>query len=129
MKYRRHETFRYQFEEPIVCTFRILKVENKERVSSIGDAWIFDISEGGLKLTTPLNIPLDNKLIEIEITFKLNETELLLTGILLWKKSHRKDYSYGVQFTIDEKLKRNLIEELKIYSKGIVLIKKKIEGH
>lgn len=125
MRYRRQESFRYQFEEPIACTFRILKVEDKERVSNIGNAYVYDISEGGVKLTTPLNVSLDNMKIEIEISFRLNEEELLLTGLLVWKKNHKNDFSYGVHFTIDEKLKRQLIEELKIFSKGIALIKRK----
>lgn len=125
MRYRRQESFRYQFEEPIACTFRILKVENKERVSNIGEAYIYDISEGGVKLTTSLNVTLDNKKIEIEISFRLNEEELFLTGLLVWKKNHINDFSYGVHFTIDEKVKRQLIEELKIFSKGIALIKRK----
>ncbi|MBY0121777.1 PilZ domain-containing protein [Bacillus sp. S/N-304-OC-R1] len=125
MRYRRQESFRYQFEEPVACTFRILKVESKERLSNTGNAYVYDISEGGVKLTTPLNLSIDNKKIEIEISFRLNEAELLLTGILVWKKNHINDYSYGVHFTIDEKLKRKLIEELKIFSRGIAFIKRK----
>lgn len=126
MRYRRNETFRYQFENPVVCTFRILKVDNKELTSKAGEANIYDISEGGLKLTSPLYIPLENKEIEIEILFKLNQDELKLTGILVWRKDNVNSlYSYGVQFTIDESTQKTLIQELKTYSKGVALIKKK----
>lgn len=126
MKFRRQETFRYQFENPINCLFRILKVDSKELTSKIGKAYVNDISEGGIKISSPLSIPLENKVIEIELIFKLNQEDLILTGTLAWRKDHfNNQYSYGVQLTIDESLKKQLIQELKIYSKGIALIKKK----
>lgn len=125
MRYRRQEAFRYQFESPVVCTFRIIKVEGKERVSNLGDAHIFDISEGGLKLITPFNLPLEKKQIEIEVDLTLNKTNLLLTGILVWKKEYKNDYSYGIHFTIDEQLQKQLIQELKIFSRGTALIRDK----
>ncbi len=126
MKFRRQETFRYQFENPVNCLFRILKVDSKELTSKIGKAYVNDISEGGIKISSPLSIPLENKVIEIELTFKLNQEDLVLTGTLAWRKDNfNNQYSYGVQFTIDESLKKQLIQELKIYTKGIALIKKK----
>lgn len=125
MRFKRHETFRFQFEEPVACFFQIKKVENKEITSKIGEANIYDISEGGLNLTTPLHISLEVKNIEIEISFKLNKEELKVTGILIWSKNMYTHYSYGVQFTIENSIRKKLIEELKIYSKGIAVIKKK----
>ncbi|OIJ20699.1 hypothetical protein BKP45_08630 [Anaerobacillus alkalidiazotrophicus] len=125
MRFRREDTFRYQFEEPVECNFRIIKVEKKDFTSKSGKAQIYDISEGGLKLTIPLDIPLKGKNIEIEVSFKLNEEDLKVTGILIWSKNMYTHYSYGVQFTIDHSLRKKLIEELKVYSKGIAVIKKK----
>ncbi|WP_096201734.1 PilZ domain-containing protein [Bacillus sp. FJAT-45350] len=123
MRYRRQDGFRYQFEEPVACSFRILKVGNKDVQSKPGKASIYDLSEGGLKLTTPISIPL-NQEIKVEVVFILNNNELKITGLLAWKKENISgDYSYGVDFISDKVLQRQMIEELKIYSKGIAVVK------
>ena len=125
MRYRRDETFRYQFEVPIPCEFRVVKIDHVEKKSKVGTASIIDISQRGLKIATLLNIPFEKKIVEIEITFTLNSTPLIVIGELLWKKESAKNYTYGVKLTIDQSLQKELVEELKIYSKGIAVIKKK----
>ncbi len=125
MKLKRKETFRFQFEEPIECFFRIIKIENKEISSKVGKGNIYDISAGGLKLSTPFYLALENKKIEIEISFSLNDEKLTVTGLLVWAKEFANQHSYGLKLTINDSLQRRLIEELKTYSKGIAYIKKK----
>ncbi|RXI96424.1 PilZ domain-containing protein [Anaerobacillus alkaliphilus] len=120
MRYRRQDTFRYRFEEPIACTFKIIRVGEQEFNSKLGSAQIDDISDGGLKLSTSFTLPVTHRNIEIEITFKLNEEEIKLTGNVLWVKNS----SYGVQFTIDDSSRKQLIEELKLYSRGVVFIRR-----
>jgi hypothetical protein len=117
MNYKREEAFRYEFQEPLFCTFRIMRINNVKRKSNYGQAKIHDISPNGLKMSISLNIPLEEQSVEIEIEFLLNNTSITLTGELIWKKKDINIYSYGVKFTISDSLKNHFVNEIKFHSK------------
>lgn len=114
---RRKEGFRYPFEPPLSCSFQIIKIDHIEKESAIGQAQIADISPNGFKLLAPLNIPIENRAIEIKIRFIINTESLTLTGRLIVKYKEYNGFSYGAKLTINEPLQRKLIDELKMYAK------------
>ncbi|RAK18863.1 PilZ domain-containing protein [Anoxybacillus vitaminiphilus] len=116
MRFKRQEAFRYEFGQPLPCTFRIVQVGEKKVETDKGKAEIHDISPKGMKIGTPLNIPLDKKIIIIEITFTLSELELTVLGKLVWQRKFANDYFYGVNLILSHKEERQLIDELKKYA-------------
>jgi hypothetical protein len=118
MRFKRQEPFRYQFGQPIPCTFRITRIGDREVKTDKGLAEIHDISPRGVRIETHLNIPVDpeRRPIEIEISFVLVEEEIRVRGIFVWKKPFAKEYQYGVNLTISEDQKEKLISEIKKFA-------------
>ncbi|MBS4200532.1 PilZ domain-containing protein [Bacillus sp. FJAT-49732] len=113
----RHETFRYEFSPPLQCNFNI-KLENElEKVSHYGNAEIRNISPHGLMFSTNLNIPKKWDMIKVNIKFTLEEMEFLVSGHFRWKKEFMGIYSYGVLLDNDNEVEKNIINQLKRYSK------------
>ncbi|WP_162880684.1 PilZ domain-containing protein [Paraliobacillus sediminis] len=119
MQYKRETAFRYTFEEPISALFRIENINGNAVTTSAGEAKIIDISTEGIKLTSELNIPETDKSIHLVISFELNEQEMNFKGIIVWKKKNHAINDYGVNLMIEENAKKELIEQLKIYSKKV----------
>ena len=121
MRYNREAPFRYTFENPIPAYFQIIKIDGESVKTSEGDATIINISPGGAKLQSKLNIPeIDHKSIELSIRFKLNEKELTYNGFIIWKKKWGATIDYGIKMEEDDDDKKELIDQLKIYSKNVI---------
>ncbi|HZG61791.1 MAG TPA: PilZ domain-containing protein [Anoxybacillus sp.] len=116
MRFKRQEAFRYEFGQPLPCTFRIAQIGEKKVEGDKGKAEIYDISPKGMKIATSLNIPLDKTSIIIEITFTLSELELTFLGRLVWQKKFANDYFYGVNLILSQDEGQRLIDELKKYA-------------
>jgi hypothetical protein len=116
VRFKRQEAFRYEFGQPLPCTFRIVQIGEKKVESDKGKAEIHDISPKGMKIATPLNIPLDKKSIIIEITFTLSVLELTFLGKLVWQRKFANDYFYGVHLILSQDEGQRLIDELKKYT-------------
>jgi hypothetical protein len=116
VRFKRQEAFRYEFGQPLPCTFRIAQIGEKKVESDKGKAEIYDISPKGMKIATSLNIPLDKTSIIIEITFTLSELELTFLGRLVWQKKFANDYFYGVNLILSQDEGQRLIDELKKYA-------------
>lgn len=118
MKYKREELFRYTFEKPIPALFQIQKIDEDSVTTSKGEARIIDISPEGIKLSSKLNIPhIDDKSIQLSISFDLNGENIHFEGAIVWKKEVADANEYGIDLVIEDTAKRNLIEQLKIHSK------------
>lgn len=115
MRYKRQETFRYVFGTPIECEFTIINVNGKQVDSKPGKAKIYDLSPGGLKVSTQFNLLSQKNKLEVEIRFSLME-ENVVRGEIIWQDfSSENHYYYGVYLFIDEEKKSKLIKELKNY--------------
>ncbi|MFC0473554.1 PilZ domain-containing protein [Halalkalibacter kiskunsagensis] len=116
--YRRKEAFRYRFKTPIIAQFTLVKIADKEVTSSAGEINILDISPGGLRGQSTLELPDPKKTkITLEINFSLRSQKLIVRGEVVWKKELAQRYEYGIDFTITEKACQQLIAELKEYVK------------
>jgi hypothetical protein len=116
MRFKRQEAFRYQFGQPLPCTFRIVRIGDKEIDSEKGTAEIHDISPRGMKIETAYNIPPHPKVIQTEFTFILNDVELSFLGTFVWQKKFANDYYYGVQLSLSHEQEEILIREIKRYA-------------
>lgn len=121
---QRNEAFRYTFDEPIDALFEITKIDDDIVSTSEGKAKIFDISPTGIKLNTHLKIPkTDHKSIELSISFKINDKEIDVTGVIVWMQINHSSVDYGIDLNIDESTKQQIIDQLKIYSKKAIVEK------
>lgn len=127
MRSKRSEYFRFEFEQPIEATLRIIEINGAEKSSKPADATIKDLSPHGMKLFTNLNFQLDYvDSIKVEVHFSLNENcPLFVSGLFVWQKKELQGFSYGIQIEATEEREKRIIEELKKYSKQKVYIKEK----
>ena len=69
MHFKREEPFRFLFETPIVGTFSIAKYDNKEIDSKPGPLSVIDLSPKGIKIITPLDLPIFSHQIQLKSAF------------------------------------------------------------
>ncbi|CQR47220.1 PilZ domain protein [Paraliobacillus sp. PM-2] len=116
MRYRRQESLRYQFPKPINGTFVIL-IDNIEQDklhrSDAGNLQIIDLSPGGMKIGTDLDLPLDKKNYLLEISFMLGQEKVKMTGTIVWKKKRISGYYYGIEGLESEEKEQEIIDILK----------------
>ncbi|UCZ53121.1 PilZ domain-containing protein [Bacillus shivajii] len=112
MRYKREEPLRYQFAKPIPLTFSITKVEGIEKDSSNGEGKILDLSPGGLKFESILELPIRDD-VEFTFTFQMGEESFEEKGVVKWKKDFRDQlYQYGAEFLTEDSEAR-IIEAIK----------------
>ncbi len=116
MRYRRQESLRYTFPTTLDATFVILlnyDDEAKLHKTHVGELEIIDLSPGGMKFATYLDLPLSNNQFLMEVSFTLANEEIKLTGKIAWKKSRIKDYLYGLEAIDSEEKEQEIIKMLK----------------
>jgi hypothetical protein len=114
--FKRKEAFRFELHMPIIGNFQIKKIDGKYANSKPGTLKIHDISPDGMKFISDLDIPLQKE-VEVEVQFKLNETAFNLNGKLVWRKPVASGYFYGVSLKNSAQLKKQLVGEMKIFSR------------
>lgn len=119
MIYRRNEGFRYTFNEPIDCSFKIIKIDHKQISSEFGHGNIIDISPSGLKFITTLDLSPSRKEVEVEIHFSIDGVPFVMPGVIIWqKKGYHNDFSYGVKLEASHEVADQIIEQLKIHARN-----------
>lgn len=116
MRYNRHDYFRYQFTRPLPAVFRI-QMTASAKMSNSSECEIIDLSTGGAKLFTFLELPVQSELATMQLEFKLIEEPLILTGEIAWKRTADRGYEYGMQFEKDAAAEAIMIAELKQYAR------------
>ncbi|WP_458413646.1 PilZ domain-containing protein [Schinkia sp. CFF1] len=126
MKFRRQESFRYTFNSPIDCLFRIIKIDDDSKSSEFGKGQIIDISPSGLKMLSSLNLSPSHKKIEIEVRFTIDNRPYEIPGMILWQKRDflKNEYSYGIKLDSSEEISSTIIESLKKHAEQT--LKKKL---
>lgn len=120
MLYKRDESFRFTFGTPIEGTFKIARINGKIGSSNEGIAFILDLSPNGLKITSPLDIPIEEKQFIFEVSFILNHKTIVMLAEPKWKKRlSPTSFTYGLVGLDSEETKKVIIEELKEYAKGL----------
>ncbi|EKN68374.1 PilZ domain-containing protein [Schinkia azotoformans MEV2011] len=126
MIFRRQESFRYTFNKPIDCTFKIIKIDDSEVNTEFGSGQIIDISPNGLKMISSLNVSPTLKKVEIEVHFPIDEQAFITPGIILWQKKEwsLNVYSYGIKLLCSEEITASIVTGLKKHAEKNVQSKK-----
>lgn len=119
MIYRRDESFRFTFGTPIEGTFKILRVNGINGTTKEGEASIIDLSPNGIKFSSSLDLPINEKQLLFEVSFVLNEKRISMLTEPRWKKRvSPTHFVYGLAGLDSDETKKEIIEELKGYSKN-----------
>ena len=115
MTFKRQEGFRYAFGKPLEAGMVIL-IEGKpldvERTRIPCE--ILDISPHGLKIMSEEDFSEHkNKVLQLEISFILDTTEIKGIGEIVWSKKFGSGYHYGITFFNQESVEELIVNELK----------------
>ncbi|NMH68874.1 PilZ domain-containing protein [Bacillus sp. RO3] len=119
MIYRRDESYRFAFSQPIPCSYTIVGIGGTAIQSNTANGEIMDLSPQGCRLQSLLNIHLEKE-VTLKVEFKLDEgfAQIITTGTVKWqKRKGLSHYQYGIEFVKDDRLKHTITEELKKYVK------------
>ncbi|MBM7647317.1 hypothetical protein JOC78_000238 [Bacillus ectoiniformans] len=117
MYYKRHEAFRYAFQEPVEASLEIYQKADQSLVcidSSTAD--ILDLSPNGLKMVSDLDIDRAEDPL-VRIRFLLSEATIEINGHINWKKKMGSKFEYGFSGNDDDQTKQLIVNELKMYTK------------
>ncbi|MBU8906284.1 PilZ domain-containing protein [Desertibacillus haloalkaliphilus] len=115
MLYKREETFRYEFQPPLTCTFNIIKINGEEIESNQGQGKIQDISPSGLKLMSMLDLQVTRNEIDVEVYFTML-SDWVVRGRVVWQKvANMNEYYYGIDLSTDIGESEDMINGLKEY--------------
>ncbi|MBU8877617.1 PilZ domain-containing protein [Bacillus sp. FJAT-29790] len=119
MRYKREESFRFQFRKPLQGMIKVIRANGISGDSNIGTIDIMDVSPHGVKFKSSLDLPIHENRYLLEITFELDGKPIHLLGEPVWKKSEGAGFVYGFSGLEDEGTKNEIIGALKDYSKKI----------
>ena len=117
MRYRRDETLRYVFDQPLHATYQIIKIAGKSVQSSQGNARVLDLSPGGIKLEIGVNIPL-NREVQFLIKTEVGQVPITITANGVWNKPYGNKFHYGLDFLED--YNEEVVRGLKEYQKRLL---------
>ncbi|UOR13394.1 PilZ domain-containing protein [Halobacillus amylolyticus] len=114
MRYKRHETLRYQFKDPIPASFKIIKIDDHHVDTAQGNGHIINMSPGGLRLATNLKLPAKQKIQLFVETTILNHSLHFISDVV-WTKALGSAQHYGLTFIDDHH--KEIMKILKEYQK------------
>ncbi|WP_301107826.1 PilZ domain-containing protein [Sporosarcina sp.] len=114
MRYNRHDYFRYEFEPRLPAKFRIQLEGEEKKLSNEGECELLDISTGGVKFFTFLNLPFQSKKLALQLEFTLHQHPFKLLGVVVWKHEAEHGFQYGFEFGEEQQADALIIEELKL---------------
>ena len=118
MKYKREESFRYSFKQPLEVDFKLLIERNGGLIGTKNSkASVLDLSPNGLRLMTSLDLPVEHINYLLEVELELNDRLVVLIGKPVWKRKQFNNFLYGIEAVEDKKTKEVIIQELKQYVK------------
>ncbi|OPH59367.1 hypothetical protein BC351_20885 [Paenibacillus ferrarius] len=109
----KRSSFRLNLQIPLSALFKIIGIKNKAADTKHSKIMIKDISAGGIRIHTPLNLPMDMNLL-LEFTFLLFHQEMKVLGVIKRKMTLDTTlYEYGIEFSIaDPLVEQQLIRHL-----------------
>lgn len=127
MIFKRNESFRFQFGEPLDAYFVLLldgEPIDMERTRTA--CKVLDVSPSGMKIICEANLnEYNNQLVQLEIHFVLDVVDIKAIGEIVWQKPFGLRYQYGVNFPEQSGLEELIISELKARRKREVANAKK----
>lgn len=116
--------FRVSLVVPVQGKARIISINNTDlKLDKYFPISILDFSASGMRINTPLDLPIGKDII-LETTFDFDNKTLVLQGVLVWKEEKYPLKTYGTRFiNLTEKAERQLVYDLNKYQ----LSKTKVE--
>lgn len=116
MDQNRREFYRLTLHIPLSSRFKIIGFNQTEVNSNSSYIYIVDISAGGLRMHSKLDLPVREGLL-LEFRFQLFNRELCVLGTIIRKKNIQDDiYEYGIEFTLNDSVRENLLGQLHLLS-------------
>lgn len=97
----RRKYFRIKFDCPLTANMTIVKFRGKDVTLGTSRAVIEDISLGGLKYTSNINLPIQKDMV-IQFSTIIMGTEVQLMGSNVWKLEVDGLFQYGFEFAFNE---------------------------
>jgi hypothetical protein len=112
----KRQFYRLTLQVPLAAKFRIIGFNNKQLLSNNGTTYIADISAGGIRMHSRLDLPLNESLL-LEFDVELFHSKLKLLGCVLRKQLLQSGiYEYGVEFILDTPLREQLLSHIHMLS-------------
>lgn len=116
MTQNKRQFYRLTLHVPLAAHFRIIGFQNTELISSNGTTYIADISAGGIRMHSRLDLPLLESLL-LEFDIELFHSKLKLLGCVLRKRLLYEDiFEYGVEFILDDIMREQLLAHIHLLS-------------
>ena len=115
MIFKRQEGFRHAFGEPLQAWIVVL-IEGKplDVEQTRIPCEILDVSPRGLKISIGEDFnEHKNKVLQLEISFILDATEIKGIGEIVWSKKFGSGYHYGITFFNQASVEELIVHELK----------------
>ena len=113
MRYNRHDYFRYEFKPHLPARFRLQLDDKEKKLSNEGECELVDISTGGVKFFTFLDLPLHLKKLDLQLEFTLYQHPFEILGTVVWKQPATRGFHYGFEFNEEQQVDALIVEELK----------------
>lgn len=108
----RRKFFRIRFNQLLEADMTILEIRGKKLDIGNTKVLIKNMGPGGLCFISNVRFPAERG-ITLQFTTELLEEELKVYGCIVWAEEKKNNlYEYGVEFTIDENGRSDLIKEL-----------------
>lgn len=112
----KREFFRVQLQIPLNARFRIVGFQRVHLNSKISWIFIKDISAGGLRMHSKLDMPVHEELL-LEFKLQLLHKEISLLGTVVRKSEIDKGiFEYGIRFSMDDSVREQLVSQLQLLS-------------
>ena len=125
MYFKRGESFRFDFKQPLKATLGLLiegKLVDVEKTQY--ECEIIDISPNGVKVFTKADFgEHNNKQLQFDLHFKLDEAQIHAVGDIIWQRPYIGGKQYGLTFHQQPKLETLIVTELKARRRKEVLNK------
>lgn len=93
--------YRIRLSTPLTADMTIVKFKSKEVNLGSSKAIIEDLSLGGLKFISTINLPVQKDIV-IQISTQILGIEVNFIGINVWKLEENDIYNYGFEFIMNE---------------------------
>ncbi|MBU8906289.1 EAL domain-containing protein [Desertibacillus haloalkaliphilus] len=99
----RRKFYRINFDYPLCARMTIVKFKGQDVKLGNSKSLIEDLSLGGIRFTTQINLPVRSDVL-LEFTTKILGEEVTVCGYIVWKHEANNDlFQYGLQFITTEK--------------------------
>lgn len=110
----RKEPFRYSMEEPMSCWIRISEINGTIITSKLAEVDLIDISKGGCKIRTPLDLHASSNSIKGVLRLKLSEEEYDFNAQVRWQRQIEPPFfHYGLSLMLESEEKEKINADLR----------------